>query len=146
VFDSWVGNLTPDDYTTFIFPHMKALFKRIQTLEVPVIHFGFSASHLLEQIKEAGGDVIGIDWKTNLAQARTRLGNQVALQGALDPVALFAPWDTLQRKTCALLDSIPQQGHVFNLGHGILPQTNVAQVQKLVELVHTHRRPQLTYS
>ncbi|MEI6712845.1 MAG: uroporphyrinogen decarboxylase [Verrucomicrobiota bacterium] len=143
VFDSWVGNLTPDDYRQYIQPHMKRLFESLKTLNVPVIHFGFSASHLLELIQESGGDVIGIDWKTNIAHAKARLGNKVALQGALDPVALFAPLNVLEQKVRLLMDSIPQQGHVFNLGHGILPQSNVAQVQKLVEIVHSHKRPVL---
>ncbi len=140
VFDSWVGNLTADDYRQYIQPHAKALFEKLKVLNVPLIHFGFSASHLLELIQEAGGDVIGIDWKTSLAQAKQRLGQNVALQGNLDPVSLFAPWEVLEKKTAYILDSIPQRGHIFNLGHGILPHTNVAQVQRLVEFVHTHSR------
>ncbi|MEI6816377.1 MAG: uroporphyrinogen decarboxylase [Bacteroidota bacterium] len=140
VFDSWVGNLTPDDYTTYILPHMKALFIQLKTLNVPVIHFGFNASHLLELIQEAGGDVIGIDWKTDIAQAKKRLGNNLALQGNLDPVVLFAPQNIIEEKTKKILDSIPQQGHIFNLGHGILPNTDVAKVQDLVEFVHQYKR------
>jgi uroporphyrinogen decarboxylase len=140
VFDSWIGNLTPDDYTTYILPHTQRLFTELKTLNVPVIHFGFNASHLLELLQQAGGDVIGIDWKTDISQARQRLGNTISLQGNLDPVLLFAPQNIIEQKTKNILDSIPQKGHIFNLGHGILPNTDVVKVKELVEFVHQYRR------
>jgi uroporphyrinogen decarboxylase len=140
VFDSWVGNLTDEDYKTYILPPMKNLFIKLKTLNVPLIHFGFNASHLLELIHEAGGDVIGIDWKTDTKEAKNRLGKTVSLQGNLDPVVLFAPATIIEEKAQHILDSIPQEGHIFNLGHGILPGTDVAKARHLVEFVHQYKR------
>jgi|SRR5665213_867591 len=147
VFDSWIGNLTPEDYSTYILPHTQRLFTELKSLNVSVIHFGFNASHLLELLKQAGGDVIGIDWKTDMAQANARLNSgeglqipHIGLQGNLDPVVLFAPQNIIEQKTKNILDSIPQRGHIFNLGHGILPNTDVAKVQELVEFVHQYKR------
>jgi uroporphyrinogen decarboxylase len=104
---------------------------------VPVIHFGTGNSGMLELIKEVGGDVIGVDWRVNLADAWDRLGDDVAIQGNLDPVALFAPLPDLEQYVTEVLDQAAgRPGHIFNLGHGILPQTPVEHVAALVDMVH----------
>jgi len=136
LFDSWVGCLSPVDYRTFILPHMKALIQGI-TSGVPVIHFGTETAGLLELLAEAGGDVIGVDWRIDLDVAWQRIGFNRAVQGNLDPVALFAPRDQLRRQIeHVLMAAAGRPGHVFNLGHGILPQTPLENVVALVEMVH----------
>jgi len=136
LFDSWVGCLSPTDYRTFILPHMKALVQGI-TPGIPVIHFGTETAGLLELMAEAGGDVIGVDWRIDLDVAWRRIGSHRAVQGNLDPVALFAPRDELRRQVERVLTlAAGRPGHIFNLGHGILPQTPVENVMALVEMVH----------
>lgn len=136
LFDSWVGCLSPDDYRAFVLPHMQVLIRGL-TPGVPVIHFGTNTAGLLELLAEAGGDVIGVDWRTDLDVAWPRIGFDRAVQGNLDPVSLFAPLDVLRRRTARVLNTAAgRPGHVFNLGHGILPHTPVEQVVALVELVH----------
>jgi uroporphyrinogen decarboxylase len=139
LFDSWVGNLAPDDYRRFVLPHMRRLFSTLEP-GVPVIHFGTDTSTLLELQSDAGGDVIGLDWRVNLATAWERLGPGVAVQGNLDPTILFAPVPEIARQTRRILDEAAHRpGHIFNLGHGILPHTPVDHVLALVDLVHSHR-------
>ncbi|MDR3635140.1 MAG: uroporphyrinogen decarboxylase [Isosphaeraceae bacterium] len=141
LFDSWVGNLSPSDYARFVQPHMRRLFARL-TPDVPVIHFGTDTGSLLELQRDAGGDVIGLDWRVPVDAARRRLGDGVALQGNLDPVVLFAPRDEIARQTRRVLEEAAgRPGHIFNLGHGILPHTPVDHVLALVDLVHDYRRP-----
>lgn len=141
LFDSWVGNLSPSDYRQFVQPHMRRLIGQL-TPGVPVIHFGTDTGSLLELQRDAGGDVIGLDWRVPLDQAWDRLGHQVAVQGNLDPVVLFAPRDEIARQTRRVLDEAGgRPGHIFNLGHGILPHTPVDHVLALVDLVHSHSRP-----
>jgi uroporphyrinogen decarboxylase len=136
LFDSWVGALSPDDYRTFVLPHVRALVAGL-TPGVPVIHFGTDTAGLLECQRAAGGDVIGLDWRVDLDAAWARLGHDVAVQGNLDPAALFAPLRELARRVDAILgQAAARPGHVFNLGHGILPETPVAHVQALVQMVH----------
>src|SRR6185503_7841326 len=136
VFDSWVGALDEADYREFALPHTRAIFERLGGLGVPVIHFGVGTAHLLPAMREAGGDVIGVDWRTPLADAARTLGGAVALQGNLDPTALLGPRDRLLRRVDAVLDSAAgRPGHVFNLGHGILPPTPVENVRAVVERV-----------
>jgi uroporphyrinogen decarboxylase len=136
LFDSWVGVLSPHDYRTFVLPHVRALVAGI-TPGVPVIHFGTDTAGLLECQRAAGGDVIGIDWRIDLDAAWARLGHDVAVQGNLDPTALFAPLPDLRRRVEAILgQAAGRPGHVFNLGHGILPETPVAHAKALVEMVH----------
>ena len=136
LFDSWVGALAPDDYRRFVLPHMRALIGGI-TPGVPVIHFGTDTAGLLECQRAAGGDVIGIDWRVDLDAAWARVGHDVAVQGNLDPTALFAPLPELRRRVEAILGQASgRPGHVFNLGHGILPDTPVAHAKALVEMVH----------
>jgi uroporphyrinogen decarboxylase len=141
IFDSWVGNVSPADYARFVQPHMRRLFAQLAP-GVPAIHFGTDTGSLLELQRGAGGDVIGIDWRVPLDAARRRLGDGVALQGNLDPVVLFGPRDELARQTRRVLDEAAgHPGHIFNLGHGILPHTPVDNVLALVDMVHESRRP-----
>jgi uroporphyrinogen decarboxylase len=135
-FDSWIGCLSPADYRQFILPHMQSLFAGI-TPGVPIIHFGTDTAGLLESMAEAGGDVIGVDWRINLDIAWRRIGHDRAVQGNLDPVTLFASRDELRRQIKRVLqEAAGRPGHIFNLGHGILPQTPVENVIALVEMVH----------
>ena len=136
LFDSWVGVLSPDDYRTFVLPHVRALVAGL-TPGVPVIHFGTDTAGLLECQRAAGGDVIGLDWRVDLDAAWARLGHDVAVQGNLDPTALFAPLPEIRRRVETILgQAAGRPGHVFNLGHGILPETPVAHAKALVEMVH----------
>ena len=143
LFDSWVGTLGPDDYRRFVQPHMQRLFASLDA-GVPSIHFGTDTGSLLELQRDAGGDVIGLDWRVELAPAWDRLGPEVAVQGNLDPVVLFAP--LAGDRAPGQADPRPGRrppGHIFNLGHGILPQTPVDHVMALVDMVHSisNRRP-----
>ncbi len=136
LFDSWIGCLSPADYRTFILPHMKTLFAGI-TPGTPVIHFGTETSGLLELMAEAGGTVVGVDWRIDLDVAWRRIGYDRAVQGNLDPVTLFASQDEIRRQVKRILNQVQgRPGHIFNLGHGILPQTPVENVVALVEMVH----------
>jgi uroporphyrinogen decarboxylase len=137
LFDSWAGALGPADYRHYVHPYSRRAIQSAASSGVPVIHFGTGTSGMLESIKEAGGDVIGVDWRVNLADAWRRLGDDVAIQGNLDPVALFAPLPELKRHvTDILAQAAGRRGHIFNLGHGILPQTPVEHVAALVDMVH----------
>jgi uroporphyrinogen decarboxylase len=137
LFDSWVGCLSPDDYRTYVLPHMRAAFGALAGLDVPLIHFGTGTAALLELMREAGGDVIGLDWRVDLGEAWARLGEDVAVQGNLDPVALLAPPDEIRRRVARVLERAGgRPGHVFNLGHGVLPQTPVEHVAAMVDAVH----------
>jgi uroporphyrinogen decarboxylase len=136
LFDSWVGALSPADYRTFVLPHMRALVAGVAR-GVPVIHFGTDTAGLLECQRAAGGDVIGLDWRVDLDAAWARLGHDVAVQGNLDPTALLAPVAEIRRRVETILgQAAGRPGHVFNLGHGILPETPVAHAKALVEMVH----------
>ena len=137
LFDSWVGALSVEDYQTYAAPHSAAVLAAVARTGVPVIHFGTGTSSLLEAMRHAGGDVIGVDWRIPLDRAWERLGPSVAIQGNLDPVALFAPRPELERRVRAILQAAAgRPGHVFNLGHGILPDTPVESVKAVVEMVH----------
>ena len=136
LFDSWVGCLAPDDYRRSLLPHMQTLIRGL-TPGTPVIHFGTGTAGLLELLAEAGGDVIGVDWRIGLDVAWQRIGPDRAVQGNLDPLALFAPRDELRRQVRRVLDEAGgRPGHVFNLGHGILPHTPVENVRAMIDLVH----------
>ncbi len=137
LFDSWVGCLNPADYREYVLPHTQYVFQSLRDLGVPLIHFGTNTATLLPLMREAGGDVIGVDWRIDLGQAWQSVGKDVAVQGNLDPVALFAPADELERRVVAVLEQAGgQPGHIFNVGHGILPGTPVENVRLTVELVH----------
>lgn len=135
VFDSWIGCLSPSDYVRYIKPHMTQLFANLND-SVPVIHFGTGTATLLEHQLEAGGDVIGLDWRMDLGATWDRLGAK-AVQGNLDPYSLVAPPDELKRRADAVLASAGgRPGHIFNLGHGMFPQADPDQVKVLVDHVH----------
>ncbi len=136
VFDSWVGALSPDDYVRFVAPYSRALIERIRTASVPVIHFGTGVSGFFRELHAAGGDVMGVDWRTNIDQAWMDISYRSAVQGNLDPAALFAPLPELRAKVQELLKRTGSRpGHIFNLGHGILPETPVEAVKSVVQLV-----------
>ncbi len=138
IFDSWVGCLSPDDYSEFVLPHMRQLIQKLKP-EVPVIHFGTGTSALLELMKETGGNVIGLDWRVDLGEAWERLGYDVAVQGNLDPVVLFSSPSEIRRRAEKILEKAAgRPGHIFNLGHGVLPGTPVDNVMTLVDTVHEY--------
>jgi len=137
VFDSWVGALNADDYREFVLPHSRRIFERIAPLGVPTIHFGVGTTAILHLLREAGGDVIGADWRLPLDDAWERIGTDRAIQGNLDPTLLLAPLDRLFAATDDILDRAARRpGHIFNLGHGILPSTPLEHVQALARYVH----------
>jgi uroporphyrinogen decarboxylase len=136
LFDSWVGCLSPDDYREFVLPHTKRAITKLVP-GVPVIHFGTDTTSLLPLIREAGGNVIGLDWRVDLGEAWAGLGYEVGVQGNLDPVALFAEPDKIRRQADGILERAAKRpGHIFNLGHGILPQTPVDHLRVLIDHVH----------
>ncbi len=137
LFDSWVGCLSPTDYAEYVLPHVQLIFTGLQREQVPLIHFGTGTSALLRLMREAGGDVIGVDWRVNLDEAWERMGFDVAIQGNLDPVVLLAPLHEIERRVEDVLRrAAGRPGHIFNLGHGILPNTPVESVAAVVDLVH----------
>ncbi len=139
VFDSWVGALGVDDYRESVLPHSRRVFDALRG-KVPAIHFGTGTASLLEFMRDAGGDVIGLDWRVDLADARRRLGGGVAVQGNLDPAALLLPRRELERRIDAVLDrAAGRPGHIFNLGHGVLPETPVDNVAAAIERVHARK-------
>jgi uroporphyrinogen decarboxylase len=136
LFDSWVGCLSPSDYRRYVMPHTKAIFDALPS-DTPAIHFGTGNPELYPAMKEAGGDVIGIDWRVSIDEAWSRLGTDVALQGNMDPAALLASTDVLRARASEVLDSAAgRPGHIFNLGHGIMPQATVDGARALVDHVH----------
>jgi uroporphyrinogen decarboxylase len=141
VFDSWVGQLNAHDYREFILPHTRRIFDRIAPLGVPTIHFGVGTGAILRELREAGGDVIGVDWRTPLDEAWDRVGSDRAVQGNLDPTLLLAPLDRIFEAIDDVLERAGgRAGHIFNLGHGILPMTPVEHVQAAARYVHQQTR------
>ncbi|TWT46561.1 uroporphyrinogen decarboxylase [Botrimarina hoheduenensis] len=144
LFDSWVGCLGPNDYRRYVLPYTQQVIRGLDP-RAAVIHFAAGNPALLPLAAEAGGDVVGIDWRANLAEAWNQLGPGVAVQGNLDPLTLLADRSTIERRAAALLESVafPEEGgrpgHIFNLGHGIVPQTPPENARALVDFVHTHR-------
>ncbi len=136
LFDSWVGCLGPDDYREFVLPHTKRVIANL-TPGVPVIHFGTDTATLLSLIREAGGNVIGLDWRVDLGEAWSHLGHEVGVQGNLDPMVLLAEPDEIRRQAGRVLGRAAKRpGHIFNLGHGVLPQTPVDHLRALIDYVH----------
>jgi uroporphyrinogen decarboxylase len=136
LFDSWVGCLSQDDYSEYVLPYTRNVIRGIKP-GTPVIHFGTDSSVLLELMREAGGDVIGIDWRMPLHEAWQRIGYDVGIMGNLDPAALFAKPAHLRAQVMKILEQAGgRPGHIFNLGHGILPETPVENVIALVDAVH----------
>ena len=138
LFDSWVGKLSPYDYRRSVMPHVHRLFAGLADLGVPTIHFGTGTAGLLEAMAEAGGDAIGLDWTVELAEGRRRVGGR-PVQGNLDPHLLLGPWAATADQAHWVLDQAGgRPGHVFNLGHGVLPATDPEHLRRLVDLVHAH--------
>ncbi len=136
VFDSWVGALSPEDYVRYVQPYSRALIERIRAGGVPVIHFGTGTGGFFREMHAAGGDVLGVDWRINIDHAWMEIGHRSAIQGNLDPAALFAPLPELRTKVTDLLRRTgTRPGHIVNLGHGILPETPVENVKAVVSIV-----------
>jgi uroporphyrinogen decarboxylase len=137
LFDSWIGSLSPRDYREYVLPYSRRIFKDLEGSGVPRIHFGTGTSALLEEMKEAGGDVFSVDWRIPIDVAWKRLGHDVAIQGNLDPAALLADVRLIKsRAKDILIRTRGVPGHIFNLGHGILPDTPVENAVELVKFVH----------
>lgn len=137
LFDSWVGALSAEDYRTSVLPYSSWIFSQISEYEVPRIHFGVGTGELLGMLGEAGADVVGADWRIPVDQAAERVGPGKAIQGNLDPATVFAPWEVVAERTRDILArGRSAEGHIFNLGHGVLPSTDPDQLQRLTEFVH----------
>jgi uroporphyrinogen decarboxylase len=139
VFDSWAGQLSRDDYREFALPHTKKIFDALAGAGAPTLHFGVGTGALLADMRAAGGDVIGVDWRRPLDEAWDTIGHDRGIQGNLDPTLLLGPADRLMAAAEDVLRRAGgRHGHIFNLGHGVLPQTNLEQVQALARFVHAH--------
>jgi uroporphyrinogen decarboxylase len=137
LFDSWVGCLSPADYAEYVLPHVQLIFEGLAGERVPTIHFGTGTAGLLKLMREAGGTVLGVDWRIHLDEAWTLVGDDVAVQGNLEPAALLAPLHEIERRVEEILRrAAGRPGHIFNLGHGVLPDTPVEHVAACAELVH----------
>ncbi|MGH2652465.1 MAG: uroporphyrinogen decarboxylase family protein, partial [Actinomycetota bacterium] len=137
LFDSWAGALGVEDYREHVLPWSRRILTELADLKVPRILFAVGTAHLLELMRVAGPDVLGLDWRLPLDEAWARIGYDVAVQGNLDPAALLAPWEVVERKAADVLRRAGgRPGHVFNLGHGVLPETDPQTLARLVEFVH----------
>jgi len=142
IFDSWVGCLSVEDYRRYVLPHVTGMVKQLQKTGVPIIYFGTDSATLLPAMKETGADVIGLDWRIPLDDGWARLDHKCAVQGNLDPVLLFADWKELKSRAADILRrAAGRPGHIFNLGHGILPDTPVDNVRDLARLVQEYSAP-----
>lgn len=138
LFDSWVGALPEADYRRYVLPYSAEVLGAVGTLGVPRIHFGVGTGELLPAMREAGADVVGVDFRLGLDTAARRVGSDVSLQGNLDPAVLFAPWKVVEARVRRMLvEGQAARGHIANLGHGVLPTTDPDQLARLVELVHS---------
>lgn len=139
IFDSWVGALSPADYEQYVLPHSRMLVRQLQTIGVPIIYFGTGASSYIHLMDEAGPDVLGVDWRIPLDEAWARVNHRPAVQGNLDPITLLAPHDVLKKRVDDILRRAGgRPGHIFNLGHGIIPQTPVENVRAVVQMVRDY--------
>jgi uroporphyrinogen decarboxylase len=137
LFDSWAGALSEADYRRYVLPHSARVLGGLADAGVPRIHFGVGTAVLLQAMGEAGADVVGVDWRTPLDQATTLIGPDKAVQGNLDPAILFAPWEVVEREAKRVLaEGTAAPGHIFNLGHGVMPETDPEVLTRLVELIH----------
>ena len=142
LFDSWAGAVSAEDYQQFILPHSRSVLAGLADAGVPRIHFGVGTGELLRLMGEAGADVVGVDWRVPLDEAARRVTPGKALQGNLDPALLFAPWEVIEDRARAVLErGRIAEGHVFNLGHGVLPDTDPDVLARLTDLVHTASAP-----
>ena len=138
LFDSWVGSLSPQDYVSHVQPHVRGILQDLETTGVPVIHFGTNTTSLLELQRQAGGTVLGCDWRLPLGEAWKRIGHDRAIQGNLDPLLLCAPAEVATERAGAVLaQAAGRPGHIFNLGHGIIPETPVDTVKAVIDYVHS---------
>lgn len=139
LFDSWVGALAPDDYAEFVLPYSERIFSALADLQLPRIHFATASTGLISHLAAAGSDVIGVDWRVDLAAAWDQIGDR-AIQGNLDPLVLLGPRELVVERALRLLRSVTgRPGHIFNLGHGVHPQTPIDNLRTLVETVHAWR-------
>lgn len=136
LFDSWVGALSPEQYRTYVLPHVQRIFAGLKDQNVPRLHFATNTAGMLEDFANVDCEVIGVDWRVSIGDAKRRIGTK-SLQGNLDPATLLAPWDTITQTTDRLLAEIdPKEGYIFNLGHGMPPEADDVVIKKLVEYVH----------
>jgi uroporphyrinogen decarboxylase len=137
LFDSWAGALSPDDYQRSVLPASSQVFDGLADLDVPTIHFGVNTGELLPLMADAGPDVVGVDWRVPIDVARERLGTGIAVQGNLDPAVCLSPWEAVESKVRDILKrNAKRPGHIFNLGHGVLPETDPDVLRRVVDLVH----------
>jgi uroporphyrinogen decarboxylase len=141
IFDSWAGALSPFDYREYVLPYVQECVANVkEKSDVPVIYFGTDMNGMLPVLRESGADVLGADWRINLDEAWEQMGHDKGIQGNLDPTTLFAPWHEVERRAADILQRAGgRPGHIFNLGHGILTETPVENVAKLVDFVHSYR-------
>lgn len=137
LFDSWAGALSPTDYEKSVLPVTTRIFTALAHRDIPRIHFGVTTGELLSLMGSAGADVVGVDWRVPLDDARARLGGAYAVQGNLDPAVVFAPWEVIEERVRDVLRRGGGRGHIFNLGHGVLPDTDPDVLARIVDLVHT---------
>ena len=141
LFDSWVGALSPSVYRRFVQPYSKRIFDAVKQTGTPAIHFGTGAASLLEDMVDAGGDILSVDWRVDLDEAWARIGYERGIQGNLDPTILLAPWDVIQEGMRDVLRRAANRpGHIFNLGHGVLAPTSPDMLRRLVDAVHEETR------
>ena len=139
LFDSWAGQLSPDDYQQYALPYTQRAISIARYGNVPIIHFATETGAYVEEMSYTGADVVSVDWRVDLGLAWQRIGDRTAIQGNLDPVALLAPWEAVEQRARAILDrTMANPGHIFNLGHGVLPTTPPDTVRRLVEFVHDY--------
>ena len=142
LFDSWVGALSEADYREFVAPYSARV---LGAVEAPTIHFGTGTTHLLREMKAAGGNVIGLDWRVPIDRCWDSLGSGCGVQGNLDPAVLLGPWERVEESAVRVLDAVAgRRGHIFNLGHGVLPDTDPADLGRLVELVRERTSVEVT--
>jgi uroporphyrinogen decarboxylase len=140
IFDSWAGSLSPSDYKEYVLPYYKELFSKISMLNVPIIYFSTSSAGLCSLFREIGVHVVSVDWRIDIEEASKILGNKIGLQGNLDPSVLLSKKEKIAEKTKEILDKVGSRlGFIFNLGHGVLPETPIENVKFLVEYVHSYK-------
>jgi uroporphyrinogen decarboxylase len=143
VFDSWAGCLSPSDYREYVLPHNQEVFRELKNEGIPSINFGTGTAGFLNLVSEAGGDIVSVDWRIRLDEAWRSIGSKAGIQGNLDPVALLAPQPVLKKKAAEILDQARvRPGHIFNLGHGILPSTPEDSVKALADFIHEYSSEQ----